>query len=196
VTCSPAEERAVASNSSIRRRYTFRLLFLVTHTPFSNLHYALLPLYLTSSRAPGRCRYISLVILGCTLALKILIVPTAIVYPIQDPCPVPRAPLERVVDAGTRLRFYSGRQLLNSVSLSRPSRLRSLYIIVLKFNTYKLLAATTDCLGTLQSSGSSTTETADFANCLPQSKLCSVSFTTTNSDTAQAFASQNIIALQ
>ena len=49
---------------------------------------------------------------------------------------------------------------------------------------------------TLQSGGSSTTEAADLANFLPQSKLCSVVFTTTNSDTAQALASQNIIALQ
>jgi hypothetical protein len=48
----------------------------------------------------------------------------------------------------------------------------------------------------LRSSGSSTTEAADLAHCLPQSKLCSVIFTTTNSDTAQALASQNIIALQ
>jgi hypothetical protein len=31
---------------------------------------------------------------------------------------------------------------------------------------------------------------------VPQSKLCSIIFTTTNSDTAQALASQNIIALQ
>jgi tetratricopeptide (TPR) repeat protein len=49
---------------------------------------------------------------------------------------------------------------------------------------------------TLRSSGSSTTETADLANFLPQSKLCSVIFTTTSTDTAQALASQNIIALQ
>jgi tetratricopeptide (TPR) repeat protein len=49
---------------------------------------------------------------------------------------------------------------------------------------------------TLQSSGSSTTEAADLADFLPQSKLCSVVFTTTNSDTAQALASQNIVALR
>ncbi|CAI9635551.1 unnamed protein product [Alternaria burnsii] len=49
---------------------------------------------------------------------------------------------------------------------------------------------------TLRSGGSSTTEAADLSDCLPQSKLCSVIFTTTNSDTAQALASQNIIALQ
>jgi tetratricopeptide (TPR) repeat protein len=49
---------------------------------------------------------------------------------------------------------------------------------------------------TLQSSGSSTREAADLADCLPQSKLCSVIFTTTNSDTAQALASQNIVALR
>jgi tetratricopeptide (TPR) repeat protein len=49
---------------------------------------------------------------------------------------------------------------------------------------------------TLRSGGSCTTEAADLANCLPQSKLCSVVFTTTSSDTAQALASQNIIALQ
>ncbi|KAE8846566.1 hypothetical protein HRS9139_01133 [Pyrenophora teres f. teres] len=49
---------------------------------------------------------------------------------------------------------------------------------------------------TLRSSGSSTTEAADLANCLPQSKLCSVIFTTTNTDTAQALAPQNIISLR
>ncbi|RYN82566.1 hypothetical protein AA0119_g13410 [Alternaria tenuissima] len=49
---------------------------------------------------------------------------------------------------------------------------------------------------TLQSGGSSTTETADLADFLPQSKLCSVIFTTTSTDTAQALALQNIIALQ
>jgi hypothetical protein len=49
---------------------------------------------------------------------------------------------------------------------------------------------------TLRSSGSSATEVADLADCLPQSKLCSAIFTTTNSDTAQALAPQNVIALQ
>jgi hypothetical protein len=49
---------------------------------------------------------------------------------------------------------------------------------------------------TLQSGGSSTTEAADLADCLPQSKLCSVIFTTTNNNTAQALASQNIIVLR
>jgi tetratricopeptide (TPR) repeat protein len=49
---------------------------------------------------------------------------------------------------------------------------------------------------TLRSGGSSTTETTDLADFLPQSKLCSVIFTTTNRNTAQALASQNIIALQ
>jgi tetratricopeptide (TPR) repeat protein len=49
---------------------------------------------------------------------------------------------------------------------------------------------------TLRSGGSSTTEVADLADCLPQSKLCSIIFTTTNSDTAQVLASQNIIALR
>ncbi|KAI0569101.1 CDC6 Cdc6-related protein AAA superfamily ATPase, partial [Pyrenophora tritici-repentis] len=49
---------------------------------------------------------------------------------------------------------------------------------------------------TLQSSGSSSTEVADLADCLPHSKLCSVIFTTTNSDTAQALASHNIVALR
>ena len=49
---------------------------------------------------------------------------------------------------------------------------------------------------TLRSGGSSTTEPVDLADCLPQSKLCSIIFTTTNSDTAQALVSQNIIALQ
>jgi tetratricopeptide (TPR) repeat protein len=48
----------------------------------------------------------------------------------------------------------------------------------------------------LRSSGSSATEAVDLAECLPQSKLCSAIFTTTNSDTAQALAPQNVIALQ
>jgi Cdc6-like AAA superfamily ATPase len=48
----------------------------------------------------------------------------------------------------------------------------------------------------LRSSGSSAAETADLAECVPQSKLCSAIFTTTNSDTAQALAPQNVIALQ
>jgi hypothetical protein len=48
----------------------------------------------------------------------------------------------------------------------------------------------------LRSSGSSATEAADLAECLPQSKLCSAIFRTTNSDTAQALAPQNVIALQ
>jgi hypothetical protein len=49
---------------------------------------------------------------------------------------------------------------------------------------------------TLRSGSSSTTKPVDLADCLPQSKLCSAIFTTTNIDTAQALASQNIIALQ
>jgi Cdc6-like AAA superfamily ATPase len=49
---------------------------------------------------------------------------------------------------------------------------------------------------TLRSSGSFATEAADLAECLPQSKLCSAIFTTTNSETAQALAAQNVIALQ
>jgi tetratricopeptide (TPR) repeat protein len=49
---------------------------------------------------------------------------------------------------------------------------------------------------TLRSGGSSTTEAADLADFLPQSKLCSAIFTTTNTDTAQVLASPNIIALQ
>jgi Cdc6-like AAA superfamily ATPase len=49
---------------------------------------------------------------------------------------------------------------------------------------------------TLQSSGSSAAETVDLAECLPQSKLCSAIFTTTNSNTARVLAAQNIIALQ
>jgi tetratricopeptide (TPR) repeat protein len=49
---------------------------------------------------------------------------------------------------------------------------------------------------TLWSSGSSATEAVNLAEFLPQSKLCSAIFTTTNSDTAQALAPQNVIALQ
>jgi tetratricopeptide (TPR) repeat protein len=48
----------------------------------------------------------------------------------------------------------------------------------------------------LRSSGSSTTEAADLAEFLPQSKLCSAIFTTTNSDMAQVLAPQNVIELQ
>ncbi|KAI4940161.1 hypothetical protein J4E86_011127 [Alternaria arbusti] len=49
---------------------------------------------------------------------------------------------------------------------------------------------------TMRSSGSSTTEAADLADCLPQSKLCSIIFTTTNSDSAQALGSQNVVELR
>ncbi|RYN19951.1 hypothetical protein AA0112_g10877 [Alternaria arborescens] len=49
---------------------------------------------------------------------------------------------------------------------------------------------------TLRSGGSFATEAADLADFLPQSKLCSVIFTTTNINTALALAPQNIIALQ
>jgi tetratricopeptide (TPR) repeat protein len=49
---------------------------------------------------------------------------------------------------------------------------------------------------TLRSGGSFTTEAADLADYVPQSKLCSVIFTTTNTDTAQALACWNIIALR
>lgn len=48
----------------------------------------------------------------------------------------------------------------------------------------------------IQSNSSSTTEAVDLAECVPQSELCSAIFTTTNSDTAQALAAQNVIALQ
>jgi tetratricopeptide (TPR) repeat protein len=49
---------------------------------------------------------------------------------------------------------------------------------------------------TLRSSGSSLTEAANLAEYLPQSKLCSVIFTTTYSDMAQVLAPQNVIELQ
>ncbi|OAL01790.1 kinesin light chain [Phaeosphaeriaceae sp. SRC1lsM3a] len=48
----------------------------------------------------------------------------------------------------------------------------------------------------LRSNSSTATEAVDLAKCLPQSKLCSAIFTTTNSDTAQALAAQNVIELQ
>jgi GTPase SAR1 family protein len=48
----------------------------------------------------------------------------------------------------------------------------------------------------LQSSSSFATDSTDLAECLPQSKLCSAIFTTTNSDTAQALAAQKVITLQ
>jgi tetratricopeptide (TPR) repeat protein len=49
---------------------------------------------------------------------------------------------------------------------------------------------------TLRSGGSFTTEAADLADYVPQSKLCSVIFTTTNTDTAQALALHNILVLR
>jgi hypothetical protein len=48
----------------------------------------------------------------------------------------------------------------------------------------------------LRSSSSSMAEAAPFANYLPQSKLCSVVFTTTNGNIAKALALQNVIELQ
>jgi tetratricopeptide (TPR) repeat protein len=48
---------------------------------------------------------------------------------------------------------------------------------------------------TLRPSGSSTTQGADLADFLPHSKLCSVIFTTTKIDTAEALAPQNVTAL-
>jgi hypothetical protein len=48
---------------------------------------------------------------------------------------------------------------------------------------------------TLLPSSSSTTQAADLANFLPHSKLCSVIFTTTESNIAKALAPQNIITL-
>ncbi|KAF5844930.1 hypothetical protein GGP41_008808 [Bipolaris sorokiniana] len=49
---------------------------------------------------------------------------------------------------------------------------------------------------TVQHSGSSTAEAADLADFLPQSKLCSVVFTTTESDTAKTLAPQDVVALR
>jgi tetratricopeptide (TPR) repeat protein len=49
---------------------------------------------------------------------------------------------------------------------------------------------------TLRSGGPSATEAAILTNYLPHSKLCSVLFTTTNSDACRSFASQNVIVLQ
>ncbi|USP76210.1 kinesin light chain 3 [Curvularia clavata] len=48
---------------------------------------------------------------------------------------------------------------------------------------------------TLRPSGSSTTRAADLTDFLPDSKLCSVIFTTTKRDTAKTLAPQNVIAL-
>jgi tetratricopeptide (TPR) repeat protein len=48
---------------------------------------------------------------------------------------------------------------------------------------------------TLRPSGSSTTRVADLANFLPHSKLCSVIFTTTESNIAEALAPRNVTAL-
>ncbi|KAF2842629.1 HET-domain-containing protein [Patellaria atrata CBS 101060] len=48
---------------------------------------------------------------------------------------------------------------------------------------------------TLKSSGFSTARAANLIDYLPQSELCSIIFTTTNSDTAKSLASQNIVKL-
>jgi hypothetical protein len=48
---------------------------------------------------------------------------------------------------------------------------------------------------TLRQSGSCTTRAADLAEFLPHSKLCSVIFTTTDSNTAEALAPQNVTTL-
>jgi tetratricopeptide (TPR) repeat protein len=48
---------------------------------------------------------------------------------------------------------------------------------------------------TLRHNGSSTTQAADLADFLPHSKLCSVIFTTTERNTAEALALQNVTAL-
>jgi len=49
---------------------------------------------------------------------------------------------------------------------------------------------------TLRSSGPSTAEATDLIDYLPQSKLCSVIFTTTNSNTAKKIALKDVIGLQ
>ncbi|USP80990.1 hypothetical protein yc1106_08264 [Curvularia clavata] len=49
---------------------------------------------------------------------------------------------------------------------------------------------------TVQHGGSLAAETTDLANFLPQSKLCSVIFTTTESDTARTLAPQDVVALR
>ena len=49
---------------------------------------------------------------------------------------------------------------------------------------------------TVQHGGSSTAEAADLADFLPQSKLCSVIFTTTESNTAKTLAPQDVVALR
>jgi tetratricopeptide (TPR) repeat protein len=48
---------------------------------------------------------------------------------------------------------------------------------------------------TLRPSGSSTSQAADLADFLPHSKLCSVIFTTTESNTAKTLAPQDVVAL-
>jgi tetratricopeptide (TPR) repeat protein len=47
----------------------------------------------------------------------------------------------------------------------------------------------------VQRSGSSMSQAADLAEFLPRSKLCSIIFTTTESDTAEALAPQHVVAL-
>jgi tetratricopeptide (TPR) repeat protein len=49
---------------------------------------------------------------------------------------------------------------------------------------------------TIQHGGSSTAEAANLADFLPHSKLCSVIFTTTESDTAKTLAPQDVVALR
>jgi hypothetical protein len=48
----------------------------------------------------------------------------------------------------------------------------------------------------LGSSGLSTAGVTDLVDYLPQSELCSIIFTTTNTNTARTLASQNIIELR
>jgi tetratricopeptide (TPR) repeat protein len=48
----------------------------------------------------------------------------------------------------------------------------------------------------LGSSGSSTAQAADLLDYLPQSELCSIIFTTTNSNTARTLASQNVVEVR
>jgi tetratricopeptide (TPR) repeat protein len=67
---------------------------------------------------------------------------------------------------------------------------------VAEMNTRQCMLIFDNADTTLRSGGSSTAEAADLEDFLPQSTLCSVIFTTTNRNIAEALAPQNIVQLQ
>ncbi|EMD88488.1 hypothetical protein COCHEDRAFT_1226696 [Bipolaris maydis C5] len=68
---------------------------------------------------------------------------------------------------------------------------------IAKLSTQQCLLIFNNVEGTtIQHSGSPTAEATDLADFLPHSKLCSVIFTTTESDTAKTLAPQDVVALR